>query len=136
MYPRCQVSCITEWNLKRHVKRTHCNAFTCKECGKEFKKNKLLQQHISTHHKQSMSCEFPGCAQIFKSGNHHELQYVCEECHWKLLLLLYSGIVYFIYQTMLIMVSLNSKSGHEKWSKYFGTNMCFSVYFGTSDITI
>lgn len=74
-YEGCKVACITEWNLKRHVKRTHCNAFKCKICQKEFKKNKALQQHLSTEHKNStVCCDFQGCAQIFPNGakmRHH-----------------------------------------------------------------
>ena len=65
-YEGCQVACITEWNLKRHIKRTHLGKFKCGKCDKEFRKNKLLQQHTSSEHKHNIiSCEFPGCAQIF-----------------------------------------------------------------------
>lgn len=65
-YDGCEVSCITEWNLKRHIKRTHMGKFKCNKCGEEFKKNKLLQQHNATEHKKNIiCCEFPGCARIF-----------------------------------------------------------------------
>lgn len=90
----CEVACITEWNLKRHVKRTHRGLFKCETCGAEFKKNKSLQQHLSAEHKNNtICCDFPGCAQIFNVPAkmrhhmkiHNERGYLCPvvDCHEK-----------------------------------------------------
>jgi len=81
----CQVACLTEWNLKRHIKRTHDGPFKCKTCNQEFKKNKLLQHHVSMEHKSStVCCDFPGCNAIFslpsKLKHHtkmHNKGYIC-----------------------------------------------------------
>lgn len=52
-FPDCNVACYSAWSLKRHIKRTHKGTFKCDECSQEFKKNKLLQDHISIEHKKS-----------------------------------------------------------------------------------
>lgn len=81
----CSHTATTCWNLKRHVRRTHCGLFNCPSCPKKFKKNKQLKEHISEHHSVGAPvCTFKGCGRVFpfhaKLREHmksHSKSYTC-----------------------------------------------------------
>ncbi|XP_065667534.1 transcription factor IIIA isoform X3 [Hydra vulgaris] len=82
-YDGCTVACMTQWNLKRHIKRTHLDSFKCKNCDKEFKKNKLYKEHMLLEHEaKRFCCQFPGCGQVFTEGiklKHHTKMHANKE---------------------------------------------------------